>query len=345
VILDQIDTPIVLAPMAGGPSTVDLAAAVCAAGGLGFLAAGYRTAESVAEQMEALRSRTDRPFGVNVFVPPPARPDPASYAGYVERLRSGGVDVGEARHDDDAWEGKLGVLLAAPPAVVSFVFGCPPPEAVTQLRDRGVEVWASVTTPEEAAEAEAAGVDALVAQGLEAGGHRASFSDEGGDPVGFGLIALLSLLARRTELPLIAAGGIGDGAAVAAALAAGARAVQIGSAFMRTPEAGTADVHRAALASDAPTGLTRAFSGKPARGIVNAFMREHEAHAPRAYPEIHYVTSPMRQAARRDGDPDRVNLWAGQAHALAPELPAGELVGRLVADARAATERAARRLG
>jgi nitronate monooxygenase len=237
------------------------------------------------------------------------------------------------------------VLLEAPPAVVSFVFGCPPTAAVAELHERGAEVWGTVTTPDEATQAEAAGVDGLVAQGLEAGGHRATFrDDEGGDPGGFGLLALLALLTARTELPLIAAGGIATGSAVAAALAAGARAVQVGSAFMRSPEAGTAAVHREALAGDAPTAITRAFSGKPARGIVNAFMREHEADAPRAYPEIHYVTSPMRAAARERGDADRVNLWAGQTHQLAGEMPAGELVRRLVADARAATEAAARRL-
>ena len=201
-----------------------------------------------------------------------------------------------------------------------------------------------MTTPAEAAQAEAAGADALVAQGLEAGGHRAVFADDAGADAGYGLLALLALLATRTDRPLIAAGGIASGGAVAAALAAGARAVQIGSAFMRSPEAGTSPVHRDALAADAPTGITRAFSGKPARGIVNAFMREHEADAPRAYPEIHYATAPMRAAARERGDADRVNLWAGQTHQLAEALPAAEVVRRLVADARAAADRAARLL-
>jgi nitronate monooxygenase len=340
MILDELTVPIVLAPMAGGPSTADLAAAVSEAGGLGFLAAGYLTPDALQDRLQALRERTARPFGVNLFVPPPGPSDPASYAGYVERLRAAGARVGEPRSDDDGWDAKLALLVAAPPAVVSFVFGCPPADAVSRLQATGAEVWASVTSPEEAAQAEAAGVDGLVAQGLEAGGHRASFADEG-DAAGFGLLALLTLLSARTELPLIAAGGIATGAAVAAVLAAGARAAALGSAFMRTPEAGTSAVHRAALAGDAPTALTRAFSGKPASGIVNAFMREHEADAPRAYPEIHHVTSPMRAAARESGDPDRVNLWAGQAHQLATELPAGELVQRLADDARAAAARAA----
>jgi nitronate monooxygenase len=345
MVLDELAAPIVLAPMAGGPATVDLAAAVCDAGGLGFLAAGYRTADAVRDQMRELRLRTARPFGVNVFLPPARPADPESYAAYVERLHSEGGPVGEPRSDDDDFAAKLEVLYAEPPEVVSFVFGCPPADVVAHLQDRGAAVWGSVTTPEEAAEAEAAGVDGLVAQGLEAGGHRATFSDHGGDPGGFGLLALLTLLSARTQLPLVGAGGIATGAAVAAALAAGARAAAVGSAFLRTPEAGTADVYRAALARGGPTGLTRAFSGKPARGIVNAFMREHEADAPRAYPEVHYATSPMRQAAREAGDPDRVNLWAGQAYALGEELPAGELVRRLAVDARAAAEHAAQRLG
>jgi nitronate monooxygenase len=339
MILDQLDAPIVLAPMAGGPSTVELAAAVGEAGGLGFLAAGYRTADVLREQLDALRASTERPFGVNLFVPPAGPSEPASYAAYVERLRAEGAPVGEPRFDDDAWDAKLALLLEAPPAVVSFVFGCPPADAVARLRERGAETWATITTPEEAEQAAAAGVDGLVAQGLEAGGHRGSFADD--DAPGYGLLALVALLAERTELPLVAAGGLSSGRAVAAALAAGARAAQVGSAFLRCPEAGTSEVHRAALAGGAPTALTRAFSGKPARGIVNAFMREHEADAPRAYPEIHHVTSPMRAAARERGDADRVNLWAGQAHALAEELPAAEVVRRLVEGARVAAARAA----
>jgi nitronate monooxygenase len=327
--------------MAGGPSTVGLAAAVGEAGGLGFLAAGYRTAEAMREQIEALRARSARPFGVNLFVPPAAPSDPVLYTAYVERLRAEGGPVGEPRSDDDAWAEKLAALLEAPPAVVSFVFGCPPADVVAQLRERGAEVWATVTTPAEAVRAEAAGADALVAQGLEAGGHRAAFADEDSGDAGYGLLALLALLKARSDRPLIAAGGIASGGAVAAALAAGARAVQVGSAFMRCPEAGTSPVHREALAADAPTALTRAFSGKPARGIVNAFMREHEADAPRAYPEIHHVTAPMRAAAREHGDADRVNLWAGQTHQLAEAQPAAEVVRRLVAEARAATQRAA----
>jgi nitronate monooxygenase len=178
---------------------------------------------------------------------------------------------------------------------------------------------------------------------VEAGGHRASFAD-GDDGEGLGVLALLRLVAASgTELPLVATGGISDGPAVAAVLAAGARAAQVGTAFLRAPEAATNAAHRAALATDTPTALTRAFTGRMARGLVNRFLTDHTAHAPAAYPEIHHATAPVRAEARRREDPDWFNLWAGQAHRLAPELPAAEMVRTLSRDAQAALERAARR--
>jgi nitronate monooxygenase len=344
MVLDELSVPVVLAPLAGGPATVELAAAVSDAGGLGFLAGGYRTAEALGRQIAEVRSRTARPFGVNVFVPPPGPTEPAVYATYVERLRGTGAALGEPRSDDDDWEAKLALLLAEPPPVVSFVFGCPPADAVRRLRERGAEVWATVTSPAEAGLALAAGADALVAQGHEAGGHRAAFADEDDQPA-LGLIALLQLLAARTRAPLVGAGAISSGRGLAAALAAGAHAGAVGSAFMRCPEAGTSAAHREALAGDAPTALTRAFTGRTARGIVNAFMRDHGATAPRAYPEVHHLTAPLRQAARERGDADAINLWAGQAHELATDAPAAEVMRRLAEDARAAADRARRRLG
>ena len=165
--------------------------------------------------------------------------------------------------------------------------------------------------PTEAKVATAAGVDALVVQGSEAGGHQASFDDTDAAPVG--LLALLQLVRNATDLPLVAAGGIANGEAVAGVIAAGAAAAQIGSALMLTPEAGTSPPHRAAFNADAPTALTRAFSGRRARGIVNRFMRDHDAAAPKAYPHVHYLTVPLRAAARAAGDADGINLWAGQA--------------------------------
>ena len=289
----------------------------------------------------------ETPFGVNVFTPPATATEPGVYASYVERLqreaRRAGVRLGEPRPDDDDWTAKLAALSELAVPVVSFVFGCPAPDAIAALRARGTSVWVTVTSPAEARHAEDAGADALVVQGYEAGGHRASFSD--GDEAAYGLLALLQLVGARTSVPLIATGGIATGRGVAAALAAGARAAQIGTAFLRCPEAGTSAVHRAALATAAPTALTRAFTGKPARGIVNRFMREHGDAAPAAYPELHYVTAPLRQAARDSGDPDVVNLWAGQTHELGSDEPAAVVARRLADEARVALASAKDLLG
>jgi nitronate monooxygenase len=330
VILDTLEAPVVLAPLAGGPSTPALAAAVSDAGGLGFVAAGYLTADALAQRIAETRELTARPFGVNLFVPGPAAPRDA-YADYVAGL---GPEAGEPRADDDAWEAKVALLERDPVPVVSFTFGCPPADVVARLHAAGSEAWVTVTSPDEAREAGGAGADVLVLQGGEAGGHRGSFTDRADLPV-YGLLALLQLVPAAVDLPLVASGGIATGPALAAVLALGARAAQVGTAFLRTPEAGTHPVQREALATEEPTALTRAFTGRLARGIRNRFMAEH-ADAPVAYPEVHYATAPLRAAAREAGDPGGVNLWAGEAHALAQELPAAEVVAHLVAGARAA---------
>ena len=325
--------------MAGGPSTVPLAAAVSEVGGLGFLATGYRTADAVTEDLAALKIATSRPFGLNVFVPSGAPADPEAVQAYAQRLAAAGLPAGEARFDDDAFEEKVALLARARPAVVSFAFGLPPAAAVAELQEAGIAVWITVTTPAEAAAAAEAGADALVAQGAEAGGHRGGF--DGGEPGDLGLLALLQLCETAAEgVPLVATGGIMTGRAIAAVLAAGAAAAALGTAFMRAPEAGTPAAQRTALASDRPTAITRAFTGRPARGIVNAFMRDHDGAAPVAYPEVHHLTSPARAAARERGDAEGFNLWAGQAHGLATAEPAGALVERLAADARAALSEA-----
>jgi nitronate monooxygenase len=328
-VLDRLQPPIVLAPLAGGPSTPALVAAVCEAGAFGFLASGYLRPAALAEQLTELRSLTRRPFGVNLFTPAPRPADPATYAPYVEEIGrwagARGLPVGEPRFDDDAYTEKLELLIRDPAPVVSFTFGMPDAEAVGRLHDAGSEIWVTVTTPSEAAIAVAGGADALVLQGTEAGGHRGSFSDDDSRP-GYSTLSLLQLLAG-TPRPLVAAGGLMSGAGIAAALAAGARAAQLGTAFLLCPEAGTAAPHRAALRrGDVPTKITRAFTGRAARGIVNEFMAEHDAAAVSAYPEIHHVTQPLRRQARADGDAGAINLGAGEAYALARELPAAELV-------------------
>ncbi len=340
MVLDQLRLPIVQAPLAGGASTPALAGAVAEAGGLGFLAAGYKRAEVVQEDLGAVRALTAGPVGVNIFAAPAPPADPEAVAGYAAGLQAEaehfGVALGAPRHDDDELEAKLALMTRERVAVVSFTFGCPARAVLDRLHAAGCEAWVTVTHPAEALQAERAGADALVVQGFEAGGHRGYFVDaeENED---LGLLALLRLVRRAVTLPLVAAGGIADGAAIAAVLAAGAAAAQIGTALMLTPEAGTAPAHRAALRSSDPTALTRAYSGRQARGVVNRFMREHGVAAPHAYPDVHHLTTPIRAAARAAGDPEAINLFAGQAHSLAREAPAADVIAELIAEARRAS--------
>ena len=308
------------------------------AGGFGFIAAGYRSVQEVHADIEALRVKTERPFGVNIFFPSRLEVDATAIADYVMGLadeeRRYGVACADPRWSGDEWEEKLELVERERPAVVSFTFGCPERATVQRLQASGIAVWNTVTRPAEATVAAAAGVDALVVQGAEAGGHQASFDDTDNAPIG--LLPLLRLISDVTDLPLVAAGGIADGRGVAAAVVAGASAAQLGTALMLTPEAGTSAPQRAAFEGDAPTSLTRAFTGRRARGIVNRFMREHDASAPRAYPQIHYATAPLRAAARAAGDADGINLWAGQNYRLAETEPAADLVTRWGAEARRA---------
>jgi nitronate monooxygenase len=348
VILDGCPIPIVLAPLAGGPSTPELAAAVSEAGGLGFLAAGYLSGAELAVRCRRVRELTGRPFGVNLFVLGPEEEASQTedrvnqYARTIAAdVRSIGAELGEPRHDDDAWQAKLAVIAQQPPPAVSFTFGIPPRQVIDAVKAAGSEAWITVTTAAEARQAAQAGADVLVAQGAEAGGHRGGLTD---DPAAaIGTMALIQLVTASVTVPVVAAGGIATGSGVAAALCLGARAAALGTAFLDCKEAGTADVHRSALHGDdtTPTHLTRAFSGRTARGIANEFLLAHSSHAPAAYPEVHHLTAPMRKKAREDGLPDHVNLWAGQAYPLTTAAPAADLVRALWADAAAALARAA----
>jgi nitronate monooxygenase len=337
MILDRVPHPIVLAPLGGGPSTPALAAAVCEAGGLGFLAAAYKTAEQARDDIRSTRSLTSKPFGVNVFVPWDVPVDDAGVARYAEELRSEaarlGVSLGGPRGGDDDWAAKIEMLVAERPAVVSFTFGCPSRDIVERLQGVGIEVWITVTEPDEASISAGRGADVLVAQGVEAGGHRGTFSDA--DGVGeVGLLPLLQLVSGIGK-PIVAAGGIGSGRAIDAALAAGASAAQLGTAFLRATEAGTSPAYREALRGRGPTALTRAFSGRRARGLVNRFMREHRG--PSGYPQVHHLTAPLRAAARQRGDADAFNVWAGQAYGLGRDATAAEIMRTLLGEMRAAT--------
>jgi nitronate monooxygenase len=334
--------PVVQAPMAGGASCPQLAAAVADAGGLGFLAAGYKTPEAMYEEIKQLRALTDRPFGVNLFVPQPASADPCAVEVYREQLAGEATwyatELGDpGQGTDDAFEGKLAVLLSDPVAVVSFTFGCPPRRIFEWLAGVGTFTVVTVTSPDEARAAEAAGANAVCVQGVEAGGHQGTHHDDpqdDGTGAGLGLLSLVTQVREAVALPLVAAGGLVRGGQIAAVLAAGADAAQFGTAFLVCPESGAHPLHKQAMTSPlfTRTALTRAFSGRPARGLVNRFLSEHGPYAPAAYPQVHHLTSPLRKAAAKAGDPQGMALWAGQGHRLVREMPAGRLVELLVAE-------------
>ena len=324
----DLDVPVVQAPLAGGPSTPELAAAVSNAGGLGFVAAGYLSSAALAEQIQRTRELTDNPFGVNLFVLTDEPVDDSAIAEYAGLLTGEaeryGVALGEPRFDDDDFAAKLDVVVAERVAVVSTTFSGPPPELIERVHEAGGEVWATVTSAVEARAACTAGADVLVAQGAEAGGHRGAWRDDDGPDLG--LLALLSSI--DVSLPVVAAGGIADRARAAAALTAGAAAVQAGTAFLLCPEAATPAALRRAVAAGGETAMTRAFTGRRARGIVNEFMRLHPA-APSAYPQIHHLTAPLRAAARAAGDAQRINLWAGTEFRRTEARPAAAIVSAL----------------
>ncbi|MGW7263614.1 nitronate monooxygenase [Streptomyces sp. NPDC054842] len=341
---DLLRCPIVQAPMAGGVSVPQLAAAVSEAGGLGFLAAGYKTADGMYQEIKQLRGLTGRPFGVNLFMPQQEHTDPAAVDVYAHQLAGeagwyhtelGDPDSGR----DDGYDTKLAVLLDNPVPAVSFHFGCPTPEVLASFARAGTLTMVTATTADEAQAVERAGADVVIVQGVEAGGHQGTHRDDPEtDGAGIGLLSLVAQVRESVRLPIVAAGGIMRGAQIAAVLAAGASAAQLGTAFVATPESGAAPVHKEALTNPlfVRTELTRAFSGRPARGLVNRFMREHGPYAPAAYPEVHHLTSPLRKAAAKAGDPQGMALWAGQGHRMARDLPAGRLVEVLAAELDAA---------
>jgi nitronate monooxygenase len=328
--------PLVVAPMAGGPTTPALVIAAAGAGAMGFLAAGYKSAADLAADVQAVRAAFTPVFGVNVFVPGEPTSEPAALTAYVDALQKEagdlGVAVGPAQWDDDGYHAKLDTLLADPPPIVSFTFGSPTIDVVRALQAGGALVVITVTTPVEAAAAHTAGADCLCLQGAEAGAHRGSFANDDRPDQDYPLADLLTEVPKISDLPLIAAGGISGPGDVAATLAAGATAVQLGTAFLRSTESGAHLTYKAALADPrfSQTAITRAFSGRRARSVENAFLRAHEG-APAAYPEINHATRPLRAAAAAAGDADRMSLYAGTGFRSAEERPAAEIIERLAA--------------
>lgn len=328
------DVPLVAAPMAGGPTTPDLVLAAADAGAFGFLAAGYLGVDALAEDIAAVRGRVAS-FGVNLFVPDTTPVDRPAVLAYGAALRDeadrAGVELGRPVWDDeDGWRDKLDLLLNEPVPWVSFTFGLPGDDVVEGLHDAGTEVALTVTTPAEAQAAEEQGADLLVVQSGAAGGHRGTF-DQTAVPDELPLPELLRAVRSRTTLPLLAAGGVGTAQDVRAALAAGALAVQVGTALLLADEAGTGATHRAALQDGAydATVVTRAFTGRWARALRNRFVEEHDQEAPAGYPAIHHLTRPLRRHAARAGDPDLLHLWAGAGHRHVTSGPVADLLAAL----------------
>lgn len=349
---DGLEIPILQAPMVGA-SSPEMALAVSRAGGLGSLAAGAWSPGEIESQARAFRTATDAPFGVNLFVVPPARPADGAVEAAIQRLAPWYAELGldppaapnDYAPDNDA---QFAALLRAAPPLASFTFAPLPAEKVAALKAAGCLVMGSATTVAEAKVWAELGADAICAQGAEAGGHRGHFLGEA-DASLIGTFALVTTIRAAVDLPVVAAGGIMDGNGVAAALALGAAAAQMGTAFLLADETAVSPAWRAAVetAVDDPTRLTRAFSGRHARGIENRFMRDMRAveHEVPAYPVQNRLTQPMRAAAARSGEADLLSLWAGQAVTLAKPGSSGDIVRRWWTQAQQATRDLARRTG
>jgi nitronate monooxygenase len=327
--------PLAAAPMAGGPTTPRLAAAVAEAGAFAFLAGGYKTPEALAAEIAQVR-RHGAAFGVNLFVPNTSPIDEAEFRRYARELQDEadhyGLDLAQAPllEDDDRWQHKLDLLLADPVPVVSVTFGLPRPAEVAALRRAGSQVLATVTTVEEGRAAADVGADALVVQGSDAGGHSGTH-----DPLRpitpTPTEELTRAVIAATGLPVVAAGGVGGPQDVADLLHAGAAAVAVGTLLLRTAESGASRTHKDALADPGVTDtvVTRAFTGRPARALRNRFTDRHDATAPAGYPAIHHLTRGLRQAAAAAGDPDGVHLWAGTGYRNATTGPARVVIDQL----------------
>lgn len=342
-----IEHAIIQAPMAGNGSTPAMTAAVSAAGGLGSIGAAYLTLDALAAEVAAVRGRTDRPFAINLFAQsetPPGAADPAPMLALIARHHAAlGLEPPLLPSlPVDALAAQLEAVLAHRPAVVSFTMGLLPPADIARLRQAGIKTMGTATTVAEAKALAATGVDAIIAQGSEAGGHRGTFLGPY-EAALIGTCALVPQIVDAVAIPVVAAGGIMDGRGIVAAEALGAGAVQMGTAFLATTESGIHENYKAALlaAADSATAITYAFSGRPARGLRNAFLNDGAAHPDLilSFPLQNAATRPMRQAAARLGDIDRLSLWSGQAPSLARRLGAADLVRHLVAEAAAVRAR------
>ncbi|MCM3621490.1 nitronate monooxygenase [Brevibacillus borstelensis] len=333
-----IKLPIIQAGMAGGTTTPQLVAAVSQAGGLGTLGAGYMSGEQIRTAIRAIRELTDKPFGVNLFIPEEetGKTVPGEAVRQImneTRRRLGIPEDPELGKVAEPFEEQMAAVLEERVPVFSFTFGLLDKRWMAACKQRGIVVIGTATTVREGVALEASGVDMVVAQGSEAGGHRGSFLPDSPDNL-VGLMALVPQMADRLSIPVIAAGGIMDGRGIAAAFMLGAQAAQLGTAFLLTEESGAHRLHKQAVlsASDEATVLTTAFSGKAARGVTNEFMQllaPYTEEIP-AYPVQNALTRDIRQAASKQERSEFLSMWAGQAGALGRAMSAEELVRKLV---------------
>lgn len=343
-----IRLPIIQAPMASA-STPAMAAAVSKAGALGSLGAAYSQPEAMQRDAEAVRSHTNLPFNVNLFASrqPPAVDAAAqrgaldAVAGYFKELGLPPPELLRAPYAPDL-DAQLRAIEAIRPGVFTWHLGDLPQDYLRRLQSQGVKTGASATCVAEAERLEALGVDFIIAQGTEAGGHRGSYLRDPYEAM-TGTLALVRLIVRRVKTPVVAAGGIMDGAGIAAAIALGAQGAQLGTAFLPCPESGVSRIHKESILAtrEDDTRVTEKFSGKPARGLVNRFMREMHDAPQLPFPAQNALVAPLRQASGKANNPDFVAMWAGQGVAMARALPAAELVAALEAETLEALDRLA----
>ncbi|WAJ42561.1 nitronate monooxygenase [Mycobacterium sp. Aquia_216] len=330
----EMSIPLVAAPMSGGPTTAAMVSAAAGAGGLGMLAAGYKTVEAVEAEIKTVRAE-GIPFGINLFAPNPLPVDPDDYRAYAAIVQREadqfGLDLpADPVEDTDRFDEKVALLLDDPVPMVSFTFGIPPRNVVAALQRANTIVVQTVTTPDEAAQAHGAGVDMLALQAVVAGGHSATLSPR--QPLRpVPVVDLVRQVTATVPLPVLAAGGLATPDAVADVIRAGAAAAVVGTVLLRATESDASPTHQAALIDPARTEtvLTHAFTGRPARGLRNTFIDNHEAQAPFGYPAIHYLTSALRKAAATAGKPDYVHLWAGTGYRHATAEPTADILRRL----------------
>lgn len=341
----NIDYPIIQAPMAGGPTSADLVAAVANAGGLGMIGAGYMSPDQIKNLIREVKKKTVHPFGVNLFVPAPYDAGVQEIQNAKENLKPFQARLGiqdntcilpTYENDLRIFLEQIQIVINEKVPVCSFTFGLPSEEVISKLKQEGIVVIGTATTVREAVLIEQAGLDAVVAQGSEAGGHRGTFNGDFKDSL-IGLMSLIPQVCDTVKIPVIAAGGIMDGRGVLAAKVLGADAVQLGTAFLATHESGAQTIYKDALlkATEDQTALTRAFSGKPARGLKNKFISEMNGTEIPAYPIQNELTKGIRKAASDHNNPDYLSMWSGQSARLAKKSSVRELLAEIISQAEA----------